>query len=218
MPNDHEVQEAVTEEIEEAAVELAVNSLSGDLADALYSRVKRHLGKCSEADQRRLLMDTRTHAREIIREAVRIVAGYKRRVIPATVKKVDIESGIKTTLTTSRTQQALLDLGMAQGNTVLIVVSNEEQYLGDRNKTEDMVDPDQPNLLEDIENQGGVVQENPDDDGEESEEEAENTEENQPTEETENASNEVEKPEVPTDGEAHEGEAAADQEQSQTTV
>lgn len=215
MTNEHEVQEAITEEIEEAAVELAVNSLSGDLADALYSRVKRHLGKCSEGDQRRLLMDTRTHAREIIREAVRIVAGYKRRVIPATVKKVDIESGIKTTLTTSRTQQALLDLGMAQGNTVLIVVSNEEQYLGERNKTEDMVDPDQPNLLDDIESQGGVVQENPDDNGED---DAEDTEESQPTEETDNPSNAVEKPEVPAEDEAQEGESADVQEQPETTV
>ena len=168
-PQEHET-DAVIEDVEQEAVDLAVETLSGDLADALLDRIKnlkKPWQQCNQGEQRDLVTGMRGATEHLVTEAVRKIAAFGRRVIVVHVEKVDIKGGLKATITCQKTQQALLDLGMAEGNTALIVLADEEQFIGARTSEAEATDPDQGDLLNHIESEGGTVQKSPEDDSEE---------------------------------------------------
>jgi hypothetical protein len=175
-PQEHET-DAVIEDVEQEAVDLAVETLSGDLADALLDRIKnlrKPWQQCNQAEQRDLVTGMRGATEHLVTEAVRKIAAFGRRVIVVHVEKVDIKGGLKATITCQKTQQALLDLGMAEGNTALIVLADEEQFIGARTSETEATDPDQGDLLNHIESEGGTVQESPEDNAEENDSEEDN--------------------------------------------
>lgn len=153
--------DAVIEDVEQEAVDLAVETLSGDLADALLDRIKnlkKPWQQASQSEQLELVQGLRKATEHLVTEAVKKIAGYGRRVIVVHVEKVDIKGGLKATITCQKTQQALLDLGMAEGNTALIVLADEEQFIGSQTSDREQTDPEQSSLLNHIESEGGTIQ------------------------------------------------------------
>lgn len=127
---------------------LDASTLFGDTRDAILERL-RHLPKpwtvLSEKEQQEWIDSTERVARTLVTRAVHIVAAQGRPTVLATCEKLTLKDGLKAELTASRTDDIVLALNRAVGQTVLIVVTNEDAYLGEKQKAKP--DPDQREMV-----------------------------------------------------------------------
>lgn len=146
--------EAVAEIIEDdtlqPALDLAAETLTGDLRDFILDRLKHEQSKQpwhqrSEVDQREAVHQVETAVRHAVTTAVEIIAGHGRRTIKATIEQITIKDGYKAVLTASKHDESRHHLADAQGKTVLIVVADPDEFTGERAEVE--ISPDQTSLL-----------------------------------------------------------------------
>lgn len=142
----------VEDETLDTAVELAAETLTGDLRDFILDRLKHEQSKApwhqrSENDQRDAVHQVEQAVRAAVTRAVEIMAGHGRRTIKATLDQVVIKDGYKATVTMSKFDPNRHHLSDAQGKSVLIVVADPDEFTGERAEVE--ITPDQATLLGD---------------------------------------------------------------------
>jgi len=131
-------ENATTEEV----IDFVVNSdtLFGDLRDAILDRLK-HMPKpwtvMTESEQRDMIYGVEQVARHLVHEAVQIIAASGR---PAIEARLEIKIVIRANRHHGLREQ-LLD---SVGKPVLIVVADEEAYMGERAPAKP--EPDQQSL------------------------------------------------------------------------
>lgn len=142
---------SIIEDIEDDAIKLATTTLSGDIADILIMHIKSLQKPYSQLDrstQLEVVNAVRTSMQEAVTQAVQIIAGFDRHCIVAKVKKVSVKSGLEAVVVTHKNQQALLDLGMAEGGTVMIMLADESKFMGESTAASNHVDEDQKPLFD----------------------------------------------------------------------
>jgi hypothetical protein len=163
----HEIDVAL-EKVTDEEIDFTVEALSGDLGDALldrYRNTQKPWAQHTQDEQRDIVCDFREVAENYIRKACRIIAGYDRRVITVKVANVGVKGGvIKATCICAKTQQTLVDLGMAEGDYVLIVVPNEEHFIGTKTKAEDLTTPNQHSFFNYSDDEDGLSTDDREDD------------------------------------------------------
>lgn len=132
------------------AIDLAAETLTGDVRDWLLSRLRnsqdqRAWSDRSEYDQRTTIAEADSAARHLVREAVHIIAAAGRRTILATVESVVFKDGIKATLTASKHDENRHELADAAGSSVLLVVADVAEFSGERAPV--AIKPDQATMI-----------------------------------------------------------------------
>jgi gas vesicle protein len=148
---------SVSEEVSENEMDIAAETLSGDVRDAILDRI-RNLQKpwqqMVEYEQRTLTSDINNVAENLVRKAVNIIGRQGRTVIQATLEKITIKDGIKAEISVSQFSEHRHQLCDSQGKAILIVVADAEEFTGERGPAE--IDKDQGEI-EDIVNEGSPV-------------------------------------------------------------
>lgn len=139
-------------DIDDAAIDLAAETMTGDIRDFILDRLKHEQSKApwhqrSESDQRETVHQVESAVRATVRKAVEIMAGHGRRTIKATIEQITIKDGYKAVLTCSKHDNNRHHLADAQGATVLIVVADPDEFTGERGEVE--IVPDQATMLGD---------------------------------------------------------------------
>lgn len=134
----------------QAALEFAVDTLTGDVRDAVLNRLrfeqsKRPWDQRSESDQRQAVHEIEAFARDIVKRAVEIIAGHGRKTIQATIDQVVFKDGIKAVIVASRVDPNRHLLADSVNSRVLIVVADPDEFTGERKEVE--IKPDQAELL-----------------------------------------------------------------------
>lgn len=149
-------------DIDDAAIDLAAETMTGDIRDFILDRLKHEQSKApwhqrSESDQRETVHQVESAVRATVSKAVEIMAGHGRRTIKATIEQITIKDGYKAVLTMSKFDTNRHHLADATGQTVLIVVADPDEFTGERGEVE--IVPDQATMLGD----GVTVQHSSDD-------------------------------------------------------
>lgn len=136
----------------EQAIEVAAETLTGDMRDFILDRLKHEGSKRpwherSEGDQRDVVHQVEVACEEMVRKCVEIIAAQGLRTIKATLDKITIKDGIKGEVSCSKFDEARHLLCDAQGKTVLIVVADPAEFTGEREPVQ--IRPDQATLLGD---------------------------------------------------------------------
>lgn len=131
------------------SVILDTENLMGDVRDALLDRIKTipHSWKIMKQEEQADMIDgCERIARNLVTEAVRMIAANGRTVIPALLEQCTIKDGVKAVLTMSQHDPHRHELTDAVGKPVLVVVADASQYMGggDQPKPE----PDQSDILD----------------------------------------------------------------------
>ncbi|CAB4141104.1 hypothetical protein UFOVP413_46 [uncultured Caudovirales phage] len=124
-----------------------VEFIAGELRDWILTRIQeidRPWDKLKEAEQRDLSRTLGSKAKEVIMTVANRIAARGFPVINAEVESVTVKDGIKAALTLSRFSDQRHKLVDAQGQSVLLVVSDAKVFLGEKNAVE--IDPDQKDL------------------------------------------------------------------------
>ena len=132
--------------------DIARDTMTGDLRDCLLDFLKHEKNPLpwnlqTENQQRDAIEKVTSAVAMAVEKAVAIIAADGRAVIKATVDQVTVKEGIKAVLTLGKTDPLRHDLVDAQGDVVLVVVSNKDAYEGERKAA--LPDPDQPPLMDD---------------------------------------------------------------------
>jgi methionyl-tRNA synthetase len=158
-----EAAEAARVEQLTATKELAVKTMTGDLRDIFlaklrYEQDKRPWSDRSENEQRETIHYVETAIQEAVRSAVEMIAAGGLPTIKATLDQVVVKDGLKLVLVMDRSNEQRHAIMDATGGTVLLVVADASNYMGERAPVK--VTPDQG----DIEQIAGVVHSSDDDD------------------------------------------------------
>lgn len=137
---------------EQAARGLAVETLTGDLRDRIletlrFEQNKRPWHERSEAEQRDTAHRVESQARDLIGQAVELIASHGRTVIKAHIEKAEVKDGIKAVLTCGRSDKFRHQLLDAVGARVMIVIADPDVFDGEREPVE--ITPDQGALAVD---------------------------------------------------------------------
>lgn len=147
----HPTPEVDIDELEtDAVVEVATDTLTGDIRDFMLDRIryeqdKRPWDERSEFDQRDTIARVEAKVRDVITRAVEMIAANGRRTIKATLAQVTVKDGIKATIEMSRFDEQRHALIDSTGSRILIVVADPEDFTGERAPVE--VKPDQSDLV-----------------------------------------------------------------------
>lgn len=137
----------MTEETAITAVELARETLLGDLMQLVIDELKAAPDvwqKLSEHKQDALIHRVEQRTREAVRQVVEMIASNGRTAIPATLEQVTVKDGIKGVITVSKTDPSRHDLTDAVGRAVMIVVADPSEFNGGAGAVQ--ADKDQPEL------------------------------------------------------------------------
>lgn len=135
----------------EQAVEIAADTLTGDVRDFILDRLKHEQNKRpwherSEAEQRETVHAVEAAVQRVVRQAIELLASNGRPTIKATVEQVVIKEGIKAVLTLPRSSEQRHALADATGFTVLLVVADPANFTGEREPV--AITPDQADLVD----------------------------------------------------------------------
>lgn len=144
--NEVETRQATyaNEPVDQGEVDLAVDTLRGDLRDAMLDRfknTKRPWAAMTEKEQAEVANAFDSAARHLVTRATQIIAAGGRQTIVATVDSITVKDGIKVVAKVPMNEESLLQLGLAQGHAILIVAASSEKFDGESNPPE--IDPDQ---------------------------------------------------------------------------
>lgn len=149
---------------EYAAVEVAENTMLGDMMHCVLSQVKaiqKPWEALGETEQEDYLLSIEAQMRMAVKQAVRIILAQERVVISATVNKVVFKDGVKAEVELLPSSPGRHDLADAEGQIVQILIAHTKHLTeGDQNKPK--AERDQRDLLEGGDGQG--ADDFPDDD------------------------------------------------------
>jgi hypothetical protein len=131
-------------------IDLTVETLTGDVRDFILDRVrfeqdKRPWSERSESDQRDTIQRVEEHVHDVVRRAVELIAAQGRRTIKATLEQVTVKDGIVGKIVMSKFDEQRHALVDSTGSTILIVVADPDDFVGERAPAE--VKPDQAELI-----------------------------------------------------------------------
>lgn len=135
------------EKVNAHEVEIAAETLRGDVRDAMLSRIhnlQRPWKAMTEDQQAEVAAAMDQCARDLVTKATQLIAANGRKTITATVDSITVKDGIKVVAKVPMTEESLLSLGLAQGHAILIVAAASENYDGERGPAH--TDPDQQSL------------------------------------------------------------------------
>ena len=145
LATEPETDEPETElEIDDPVVELAADTLRGDVRDSLLDWIKANpkpWSQMGEADQRALAGAANRYAGTLVREVCKLVAANERPCIVATLTEYKEKDGVEAKLKLPSRGEVVAQLHEACGREVLIVTSGAEEYMGEAE-----IDSDQPAL------------------------------------------------------------------------
>lgn len=139
-------------EINEDTIQLAKDTLFGDLRDNILSRYKafrKPWPVLSEEEQRGEIEIVENFCRVLIEKAVNMIASEGRKVVVGVLQKVSVKDKIQATIDLPLTDPLRHEVMDACGQPVLIVVSGVQEFIGEEAPAEP--DPDQPSFINDEE-------------------------------------------------------------------
>lgn len=142
-------KEEVADE-DQQKIDLEATVLFGNTRDDILNLFKQKAdwGSMKENQQKEVIASCEHIAKEIVRRASNIIAARGFRSFHCTLDSVTIKDGIKIVLKASKNAEGRQSLLESQGGSVTVVMSDINQYLGQRNAPK--IDKDQPDLgLED---------------------------------------------------------------------
>lgn len=140
------------ETITEETINLANETLVGDIRDFLLDRVKNHKKPwvaMSETEQHGEIHSATEAAKHLVRRAVNIIASEGRKVITGHLEQVTVKKEIKAVVTLPKSDECRHELIDSQGQSVLLVVADTAAFSGEGDAPEP--DPDQGDLIENAE-------------------------------------------------------------------
>lgn len=141
-------KKAKKEEEKVSSVQIARETMTGDIRDCILDVLKHGLGKPweqhSEFEQRDLVDKAEKAARESVNNAVDIIVADGRPTIVADLESITVKDGIKAIVKLSKGDELRHNLIDSQGKTVLLVVTDKDSYKGE--KAPAAIDKDQPSL------------------------------------------------------------------------
>ena len=126
-------------------VELAAETLRGDVRDSLLSWFKAQPKSwpfMSEREQRDLADAADRYSGSMVKQACQIIAAGERPCIVATLVEYKEKDGVEAKLKLPSKGEVVAALHEACGREVLVVTSGAEEFLGEQGKAE--IDADQP--------------------------------------------------------------------------
>lgn len=141
----------------EETIELASETLSGDLRDVMLTHIRsmeNPWSKLSERDQEDKIYAITNACEHIVRRAVSMIAADGREVIHVEVPKFTVKDKIVMEVVASVTTPSIEHLADNRGRPALLMFVAAADYVGQ--KTEAKPDPDQPELLDDDIDDGNV--------------------------------------------------------------
>ncbi|NII73211.1 hypothetical protein FHW84_001780 [Dyella sp. SG562] len=130
-----------------AAVEMAAETMTGDLLAACVDELKIQRdvwAKLNEQDQQEAIYRLSSRITDNVRQAVEIIASGNRPTIVATVESVTVKDGIKAVLTLQKHDAHRHELIDAAGQSVLLIVAGASEFYGGTENVKP--DPDQTTL------------------------------------------------------------------------
>ena len=130
--------------------ELATETLSGDIRDALLTHIRSMetpWSKMSEKAQSDKIYAISNAAENLVRRAVKIIAAQGNEPMFGRIAKFTVKDEIKAELVASSSVQNIEKVAENISQPCIIIFANPEQFIGE--KTEAKPDPDQPALIDD---------------------------------------------------------------------
>ena len=134
---------------ETTAVQIASETMKGDLRDMLLDRIKalpKPWQQMNESEQRDLAYGVESAVTSAIIKAVQIIAADKRPVIMASLEKVVIKDGIDAQIHLSKNDPQRHELADAVGATLMIAVAHAADYMGEKEPAK--TEPDEPTIFD----------------------------------------------------------------------
>lgn len=140
----------------EDEVNPAAATLSGDLRSAILDRIRNLRTTWQQmpaSEQRGMAAEVNAFAEALVRRAVALVAAEGHPVVKVTVGEVKHNKNgqIEAKISFSKHDELRHVVFDATGNPALLIVTDVEQFIGERGP--ERIDPDQPTLLP----EGGVL-------------------------------------------------------------
>lgn len=126
-------QEETNADAAVAAVEMAAETMTGDLLAACVDELKIQRdvwSKLSEEEQQEAIYRLSSRITDNVRQAVEIIASGNRPTIVATVESVTVKDGIKAVLTLQKHDAHRHELVDAAGQSVLLIVAGASEFYG----------------------------------------------------------------------------------------
>lgn len=147
--DDKDFQEAAAKALHKETLDLAANTLTGDIRDFLLDRVKQ-LGKpwvaMTEDEQNDQIRAAKSAAETVVKRACEIIAAGGKKSMIGTLVKIAIKDKIQVQLDFSKHDEQRHELMNAQGLTVSVVLADAEPFTGERAPAE--ATPQQGSLLD----------------------------------------------------------------------
>lgn len=137
------------EQVSVKEVDLASDTLVGDMRDALLDRIrnmKKPWQQMTESEQQDVVLHMSDIAKHLTRRAVELIAQNGRETINATVESVTVKGGLKVVVKAHKTRETVAALSDAEGHPILLVAASSLAFDGERGPAE--TDPDQGDLEE----------------------------------------------------------------------
>lgn len=136
---------------QEAAIEFAVETLSGDLRDSLLTHVRSMetpWSKLSQDAQQDKIDAVESMAEDVVRRAVSLIARRGFDLIPVKIADFTVKGGaIKGKFEAIVSESNVVSLSDHQAKSAVIVLTDAADFLGEREPAR--ADPDQPDMLND---------------------------------------------------------------------
>lgn len=154
MTEENKAVETQQEENQNSKViAVAKKTMIGDLRDCVLNNVlkdKKLTGKSwsdmSEAEQKSVVSDIVCAVEATVERAIDIIHSDGQKHIKAVLKQVTVKDGYKAVFECSANNELRHELVDAQGETILVVLTGSDKYLGEREKVK--YDKDEPELLD----------------------------------------------------------------------
>lgn len=134
-------------EVENPVINLASDTLRGDVRDSLLAWLKaspKPWSQMSEAEQRTQADAADRYADTLVREACKLIAANERPCIVATLVEYKEKDGVEAKLKLPSRGEVVASLHEACGREVLVVTSGAEEFLGQA--ADAAIDKDQPEM------------------------------------------------------------------------
>ncbi|WP_193378094.1 hypothetical protein [Sinorhizobium meliloti] len=141
---------------EESTVDLASETLSGDLRDVMLTHIRSMetpWSKMSESQQSNKIYAITNACETIVRRAVSIVASRGHDPVFARIAKFTVKDEIKAELVAASSVANIEQIAENIGQPVIVIFANPDAFVGQRDEAK--ADPDQPALpIDDDEDEG----------------------------------------------------------------
>ncbi|MEM7429890.1 MAG: RyR domain-containing protein [Pseudomonadota bacterium] len=143
------------EDTQDAAIELAIKTLSGDMRDALLTHIRAMetpWSKLSEQHQADKIHAAENIAKDMVRRAVNMIAEGGFPCVDVEVGKFTVDKGVKIELQAVSNTENITSLAEhGKGQAGVLILADSSEYFGERKAA--MPEPDQKDLVDEAEDQ-----------------------------------------------------------------